>query len=56
MIVSLKKYPFDPESMEAVEATADSGRPDGEVLAMMRRGYRRDGRVFRFAQVRVAKS
>jgi molecular chaperone GrpE len=46
---------FDPESMEAVEAVADSGRPSGTVVDELRRGYRWRGRVFRFAQVRVAK-
>jgi molecular chaperone GrpE len=48
--------PFDPELMEAVEAAAGGGRPPGEVLAEVRRGYRLNGRVFRYALVRVAKS
>jgi len=47
--------PFDAETMEAVEVTPDSDRPDGEVLEEVRRGYRWRGRVFRFAQVRVAR-
>jgi molecular chaperone GrpE len=47
--------PFDPERMEVVEAVADSGRPAGEVLEEMRRGYLYNGRVFRYAQVRVAR-
>ncbi|MFO0926830.1 MAG: nucleotide exchange factor GrpE [Gemmataceae bacterium] len=47
--------PFDPETMEAVEAVADSGRPAGEVLDEVRRGYLYPGRVFRYAQVRVAR-
>jgi molecular chaperone GrpE len=47
---------FDPERMEVVEAVADSGRPSGEVLDEVRRGYLWNGRVFRYAQVRVAKS
>lgn len=46
---------FDPEEMEVVEAAVDSGRPAGEVVEEVRRGYRWRGRVFRFAQVRVAK-
>lgn len=46
---------FDPERMEALEAVADSVRPAGEVIDEVRRGYFRDGRVFRYAQVRVAK-
>jgi molecular chaperone GrpE len=48
--------PFDPEKMEVVEAVAGSDRPAGEVLDEVRRGYLWNGRVFRFAQVRVAKA
>jgi molecular chaperone GrpE len=48
--------PFDPERMEVVEAVTDSGRFSGEVLEEIRPGYLWNGRVFRFAQVRVAKS
>ncbi len=47
---------FDPERMEALEVVADNGRSPGEVVDEVRRGYLRRGRVFRFAQVRVAKS
>jgi molecular chaperone GrpE len=47
---------FDPERMEVVEAVAGSGRPSGEVIEEVRRGYLWNGRVFRYAQVRVAKS
>jgi molecular chaperone GrpE len=47
--------PFDPERMEVVEAVSDSGRPAGEVVGEVRRGYVWNGRVFRYAQVRVAK-
>ncbi len=47
---------FDPERMEVVEAVAESGRPSGEVIDEVRRGYLWNGRVFRYAQVRVAKS
>jgi molecular chaperone GrpE len=46
---------FDPERMEVVEAVADSGRPSGEVVEEVRRGYLWHGRIFRYAQVRVAK-
>lgn len=48
--------PLDPETMEVVEATLDRSRPSGEVIEEVRRGYLWHGRVFRFAQVRVAKS
>jgi molecular chaperone GrpE len=46
---------FDPERMEVVEVVSDSGRPAGEVVGEVRRGYVWNGRVFRCAQVRVAK-
>lgn len=46
---------FDPEQMEVVEAVAGSGKPAGEVVGEVRRGYLWRGRVFRYAQVRVAK-
>jgi molecular chaperone GrpE len=47
---------FDPERMEVLEATTGTGRPVGEVLEEVRRGYLWRGRVFRYAQVRVARS
>ncbi len=47
--------PFDPESMEAVEVVAEGGRQTTEVIEEVRRGYRWGGRVFRYAQVRVAR-
>jgi molecular chaperone GrpE len=47
--------PFDPELMEVVEAVPGSGRPAGEVLEEVRRGYRWRGQLFRYAQVRVAR-
>jgi molecular chaperone GrpE len=48
--------PFDPERMEVLEVVGNSGRPSGEVVGEVRRGYLWRGRVFRYAQVRVAKS
>ena len=48
--------PFDPEQMEVVATVADTGRPAGEVIEEVRRGYRWHGRIFRYAQVSVAKS
>ncbi len=47
--------PFDPETMEVVEVVPGPGRTSAEVIDEVRRGYLRAGRVFRFAQVRVAK-
>jgi molecular chaperone GrpE len=48
--------PFDPERMEVLEAVDGTGRPAGEVVEEVRRGYVWHGRIFRYAQVRVAKS
>jgi molecular chaperone GrpE len=47
--------PFDPERMEALDTIQNSGRPSGEVVEEVRRGYLLNGRVFREAQVRVAR-
>lgn len=47
--------PFDPELMEVVEVARDTGRPANEVVEEVRPGYLWRGRVFRYAQVRVAK-
>jgi molecular chaperone GrpE len=46
---------FDPETMEAVEAVMSNEQQAGTVVEELRRGYLWNGRVFRFAQVRVAK-
>jgi molecular chaperone GrpE len=46
---------YDPERMEALEVVLGTGLPSGEVVGEVRRGYLWNGRVFRFAQVRVAK-
>jgi molecular chaperone GrpE len=48
--------PFDPELMEVVAVAPDSGRAAGEVIEEVRPGYLWRGRVFRYAQVSVAKS
>jgi molecular chaperone GrpE len=53
--VAVEGRPFDPETMEVLEAVAANGRAPGEVVEEVRRGYRWRGRVFRCAQVRVAK-
>jgi molecular chaperone GrpE len=47
--------PFDPECMEVVDVVIEPGRQSTEVLEEVRRGYRWQGRLFRPAQVRVAK-
>jgi molecular chaperone GrpE len=46
---------FDPETMEAVEVIGDTGLVSGTVVEEVRPGYRWRGKVFRFAQVRVAR-
>lgn len=53
--VTVEGQPFDPETMEVLDVVAADGRPSGEVIEEVRRGYRWRGRVFRCAQVRVAK-
>jgi molecular chaperone GrpE (heat shock protein) len=40
--------------MEVVAAVSDTGRPAGEVIEEVRRGYRWKGGLFRSALVRVA--
>lgn len=47
--------PFDPETMEAVEAVESADTPPNTVIEELRLGYLLNGRVVRFAQVRVAK-
>jgi molecular chaperone GrpE (heat shock protein) len=41
----------DPELMEVVQIVSDSTKPPGIVADEVRCGYRRDGHVYRFAQV-----
>jgi molecular chaperone GrpE len=53
--ISCVGNPFDPECMEVVEVVAEPGRQGTEVLEEVRRGYTWRGRLFRPAQVRVAR-
>lgn len=46
---------FDPERMEALETVTGTGKPAGEVVEEIRRGYTQGGRILRFALVRVAR-
>lgn len=46
---------YDPEEMEAVETVSSSSLPSGSVAEVVRPGYTRKGRIFRFAQVRVVR-
>ncbi len=45
----------DAELMEVVQLVTESGQPGGVVVDEVRRGYRRDGQVYRFAQVVAAR-
>lgn len=47
--------PFDPETMEVAEVVREPARTATIVLDEFRRGYRWRGRLFRCAQVRVAR-
>jgi len=46
--------PFDPRVMRAVEVADAPASPPGTVLDVFRAGYTADGRVLRFAEVKVA--
>ena len=48
--------PFDPSWHEAVAADPANGRPDGQITAEVRRGYRIGQRLLRPAQVKVARA
>jgi molecular chaperone GrpE len=48
--------PFDPSWHEAVAWEPAGDRPDGEITAELRRGYRLGARLLRPAQVKVAKA
>ena len=47
--------PFDPEVMEVADVVREPGRTSTVVLEELRRGYTWRGKLFRYAQVRVAK-
>jgi molecular chaperone GrpE len=47
---------FDPEWHEAVADEPADGRPDGQIVAELRRGYRIGSRLLRAAMVKVAKA
>jgi molecular chaperone GrpE len=47
--------PFDPETMEVAEVVRDEARASTEVIDQVRPGYRWHGKLFRCAQVRVAR-
>lgn len=48
--------PFDPLLMSAVDVEETRETADGTVLEVYRRGYYRDGELFRIAEVKVARN
>jgi molecular chaperone GrpE len=48
--------PFDPAWHEAVASEPAGDRPDGEVVAEIRRGYRIGQKLLRPAMVKVTKA
>jgi molecular chaperone GrpE len=48
--------PFDPQWHEALAQEPADGRPDGEITAEIRRGYRLGQRLLRAALVKVAQA
>jgi molecular chaperone GrpE len=53
-IVADPGTPFDPREHEAIANVPGSGRPEGEIVEQIRRGYRLRDRVIRPALVAVA--
>jgi molecular chaperone GrpE len=47
---------FDPAWHEGVATEPANGRPDGQIVAELRHGYRMNGKLLRAAQVKVAQS
>jgi molecular chaperone GrpE len=48
--------PFDPEWHEAVADEPADGRPDGQITAELRRGYRIGSKLLRAPMVKVTKA
>ena len=54
--IEAEGQPFDPQCHAAVmQQPAPEGVESGTILAVMQRGYRRDGKVIRHAAVTVAE-
>ena len=47
--------PVDPERMTVVDVVEDGGRPSGQVVEEIRRGYTWQGRLLRYAEVRATR-
>lgn len=54
--ISCLEESVDPELMEVVQIVSDTRQPQGTVTDEVRRGYRRHGQVYRFAQVVATRS
>ena len=55
-VLNVVGQPFDPEWHESVANEPANGRPDGEITAELRRGYRIGTKLLRAAMVKVAKA
>lgn len=53
-LVSLNR-PFDPERMTAIDIADTADVPEGTVVEVYREGYEWEGRIYRTAQVKVAR-
>ena len=53
--ITCRGLPFDPRRMRAVEVDASADAAPGTVLDVFRIGYEWDGRVYRAAEVKVAR-
>ena len=54
--ISCLSQPFDPTRMKAVEVVQTTTMPPGTVVGVFRSGYTSNGRVLRFAEVKVVAS
>jgi molecular chaperone GrpE len=48
--------PFDPDLMEVVEVVVDEKKKSGVVVEEVRKGYRWNNKIIRYAQVKVARA
>jgi molecular chaperone GrpE len=55
-VLDVVGQPFDPQWHEALAQEPANGRPDGEITAEIRRGYRMGQRLLRAALVKVAQA
>jgi hypothetical protein len=53
--VDVLHKPFDAAAMQAIEVVDDAQVPSGHVADQLRPAYRRHGKIFRYAEVRIAR-